>query len=117
MGNGAYRFGVGIAITTAFLTIWVNLAVGMIGSEDNRYNLVFVGVLGLALVGALVARFKPRGMALAMVVAAVSQAAGGAAGLASDARGGVFSMAFAALWLLSAALFQKSAREAGSASA
>lgn len=106
----AYRLGAAMALFTAFLTIWVNLAVGMIG-DDNAYNLLFLGVIAIGFVGALLARFAPAGMARAMVVAAVAQTAAGAGGLATDVRGGVLSMAFAGLWLLAAALFWKAARD------
>lgn len=107
----AFRFGAGLAVVAAFLTVWVNGAVGMIGSEDNPYNLAFGGVLFVALVGAVLARFEAIGMARAMVVAGIGQAIAGALGLAADVRGGLFSMAFAGLWLLSAALFWNAARE------
>ena len=107
----AYRLGAGLALLTAFLTVWTNLAVGMIGSENNPFNLLFGGVLLLALCGAIVARFEPAGMARAMVATAIAQAAVAAAGLATDVRGGMFSMAFAILWLLAAALLAKAARE------
>jgi hypothetical protein len=110
-GNGAYRLGAGIAVGTAFLTVWVNLAVGMIGSEDNAYNLLFGGVLAIALVGAILVRFRAAGMARVMVVAAVAQAAAGAFGFPTDSRGAVFSMLFALPWLLSAAFYRKAARE------
>ena len=63
-----------------FLTVWANLAVGMIGSEANPYNLLFGGVLLLALGGSVAARFRPAGMAKAMVIAALAQAALGAFG-------------------------------------
>src|SRR5688572_15784957 len=43
-GNTAYRAAFGIAVLTGFLTVWVNLAVGMLGSEDNIENLMFAGV-------------------------------------------------------------------------
>jgi hypothetical protein len=115
----AYRFGAALAVVASFLTIWVNGAVGMIGSEGNPYNLLFGGVLAIALIGAVLARFQPAGMALAMLAAAVAQAALAAFGLAADPRGAVFSMAFAMPWLLAAALFWNAARErvaAGSAS-
>ena len=102
----AYRVGAVLALLTAFLTIWVNLAVGMIGSEDNPHNLLFGGVLVIALIGAIVARFEPAGMAHAAVAAAIAQAAVAAAGLSTDLRGAVFSMVFAGLWLLAAALFR-----------
>ena len=107
----AYRFGAGLAVVGAFLTIWVNGAVGMIGSEGNPYNLVFGGVLLIALVGAVLARFQPAGMARAMAVTALAQVVAGAAGLTTDPLGALLSMGFGGLWLLSAALFWNSARE------
>ena len=111
-GNGSYRVAAGIAIGTAFLTVWANLAVGMIGSEDNSYNQLFGGVLLLALGGSIAARFRPRGMAWAMVAAAIAQAVLGAIGLPVDQRGAILSMTFALPWLLSALLFRRAAREA-----
>ncbi|HEU5286630.1 MAG TPA: hypothetical protein VFU20_09025 [Sphingomicrobium sp.] len=111
----AYRFGAGLAVVAAFLTVWVNGAVGMIGSEDNPYNLVFGGVLVVALVGAVLARFEASGMGRAMAVTAVAQAAAGAVGFATDARGAALSMAFAGQWLLSAASFRNAAREQAAA--
>ena len=107
----AYRLGAAIAVVVAFLTVWVNAAVGMIGSEDTPYNLLFLGVLVAALVGAVVARFRAAGMARAMVVAGIAQAAASAFGLSTDFRGGVLSMGFTGLWLLSAALFLSAARD------
>ena len=104
--NLAYRGGVGVALAAAFLTIWVNGAVGMIGSEDNPYNLLFLGVVVAALAGAIIARFGVGGMAVAMVIAAAAQACLGLGGLSADLRGGILSTAFAALWLLSAGLFR-----------
>jgi hypothetical protein len=109
--SGAYRLGAGVAIGIAFLTVWANLAVGMIGSELNPYNLVFGGVLAVAIVGGILTRFQAAGMARVMVVAAIAQAGAGALGLYADSRGAIFSMAFALPWLLSAALFRKAARE------
>lgn len=113
----AYRAAAGVAVAAAFLTVWVNGAVGMIGSEDNVFNLLFGGVLVLALAGAIVAWFRPAGMARVMVMAAIAQGAVSAVGLSTDLRGGVLSMGFAGLWLLSAALFWKAARDQTSAGA
>ncbi len=107
----AYRAGAALAVIAAFLTIWVNGAVGMIGSEGNPYNLLFGGVLILALVGAVVARFEAAGMARAMVATGIAQGAVAAFGLPTDVLGGVLGMGFAAPWLLAAALFLKAARE------
>ncbi|MEO6114402.1 MAG: hypothetical protein ABIP07_08165 [Sphingomicrobium sp.] len=105
----AYRFAAGVAVITAFLTVWVNGAVGMIGAENNPYNLLFGGVLLVALLGAIVARFQAPGMARAMLVAGVAQMVISAIGLATDLPGGAFSLAFAGPWLVSAALFRNAA--------
>jgi len=106
----AYRAGAAAALAAAFLIVWANGAVGMIGDEDNPYNLLFLGVIVLALAGAIAARFRAAGMALAMAAAAVAQAAVAVGGLSADPRGAVLSTAFAGLWLLAAALF-RAARE------
>lgn len=106
-----YRGGVALALAAAFLIVWANGAVGMIGDEDNSANLMFAGVLGIALLGSVLARFRPGGMAVAMVAAALAQAVAGGVGMLIDPRGGVISAAFAGLWLLSAALFRSAARQ------
>lgn len=108
--DNAYRAAAGFALLAAFLTIWANAAVGMIGDEDNAYNLLFLGVLVVALLGAVLARFKSRGMALAMAASGIVYAGIALGGLATDPRGAVFSLGFATLWLLSAALFHNSGR-------
>lgn len=121
-GNAAYRGGAAVALATAFLLTWVNLAVGIIGNEDNPLNLMFFGVIAAAIVGTIVARFEASGMARAMSVAAAIQALVGVgvflAGAAATEPPGRFGLlllieGFAVLWLLSAWLFRKAA--AGSA--
>lgn len=107
--SAAYRAGAVIALVTAFLIIWINMAVGMIG-DDKPYNLLFAGVLLVALIGSIIADFKPAGMARAMVAAAAAQLLVGAGGLTMVIRDGIFSMAFALPWLLAAGLFRKAAR-------
>ena len=108
-GSIAYRIGSGVAILAAFLLIWANLAVGMIGSEDNPYNLLFGGVLAIALVGSIAARFRATGMAIATAAAGAAQIAIAVGGIAADPRGAFFSSILAGLWLLAAFLFRKSA--------
>ncbi|WP_426061081.1 hypothetical protein [Hymenobacter sp. B1770] len=74
MGNSTpYRLAVGIAVAAGLMLIWGNLAVGFIGSEDNPANLLYGGVLAVGFIGALVARFRPRGMANAMFATALAQ--------------------------------------------
>lgn len=113
--NWSHRAGVAAALAASFLTVWVNGAVGMIGSEDNAYNLLFLGVIGVALLGTVVARFRPAGMALAMSVAAVAQVVLAVIGMSSDPLGGIFSAGFGGLWLLSAAFFWNAARDEAAA--
>ncbi|MDP2006982.1 MAG: hypothetical protein Q8K45_15000 [Rubrivivax sp.] len=110
--HGAYRAAVGVALASAFLLLWVNAAVGLIGSEDHPANTMFGGVLAIALVGAVSAGFRPQGMARAMVATAIAQAAVAVIALAAlDAgwRDTLLSTGiFATLWLLSAWLFRRS---------
>jgi hypothetical protein len=115
----AYRAAVGVALAAAFILVWVNAAVGIIGSEDNNANLMYGGMLAVGIVGALVARFQPQGMARALFATALAQALVAAialvAGLGSPGSGPLEIVAlngfFAALWLISAWLFRKAARE------
>jgi hypothetical protein len=107
----ASRAAAGFALAAAFVIVWANGAVGMIGPEDNPYNLYFYGAIAAAFAGAGVARFRPGGMALAMAAAAAVQAGVALGGLSADPRGAAVSAAFAGLWLVSAGLFRKAARD------
>lgn len=71
-GSTAYRVATGIALLAGFMIVWGNLAVGLIGSEDNPANLMYGGVLAVAGVGALLARFEPAGMSRAMLATAAT---------------------------------------------
>jgi len=73
-GNIAYRVAVGVALAAAFILVWVTGAVGIIGSEDNNANLMYFGVLAVGIIGAIVARFRPHGMARALFATALAQA-------------------------------------------
>ena len=122
--NRTYRFAMGVALAAAFILIWVNGAVGIIGNENNDANMLYYGVIGVGIVGAMVARFQPGGMVRAMYATAIAQA--GIAVVALIAGWGATAPIwpkdtlaltgfFVALWLLSAYLFQKVAREQRSA--
>lgn len=71
--NKAYRAAVGVAVAAAFTLVWINLAVGIIGSEDNPANLMHGGVLAVGIIGAIIAHFQPHGMARALVATALAQ--------------------------------------------
>jgi peptidoglycan/LPS O-acetylase OafA/YrhL len=70
----AYRAGFGLTIVTCFLLVWLNLAVGIIGTEENRANAMYLGVLALVAACAVAVRGRPRGMAWVTIAAAVAQA-------------------------------------------
>jgi hypothetical protein len=117
-GDPAYRAAVGVALAAAFLLVWVNGAVGIIGSEDNDANLMYGGVFAVGVVGSIIARFRPRGMARALVATALAQASVAVvalvAGLGSPGSGPLEIVAlngfFVALFVGSALLFRKAAR-------
>lgn len=110
-GSIAYRMGAVIALVLGFLLVWINLAVGIIGSENNPLNLLFVTVIAVAIAGSAVARFEPAGMARAMTATSVVQALIGVVAVFADSRAVVLSGIFAACWLLSAALFRRAAQD------
>lgn len=114
--NAAYRAAAGVALSAAFLLVWINLAVGVIGAEDNPANLIFAGVLAVGVGGGAIARFRAPGMARALVATAVAQA--GVAVIVmfrglSDAPNAFVgaTVFFVTTWLLSAWLFDRAARQ------
>jgi len=70
-GTIAYRAAVGIACATGFVLVFINAAAGIIG--DGPVNVMYLGVLAVGFIGALIARFQPRGMSLALFATAVAQ--------------------------------------------
>jgi hypothetical protein len=112
------RAAFGVALGTAFVLVWINGAVGIIGDEDNDANMFYFGVLAVGALGAAIARFQPPGMVWAMCATASAQAAVAVialvAGLGSAAPAWpgdilVLTVIFVALWLTSAWLFRYAA--------
>lgn len=121
-GSIAYRAAVGVAVATALILVWMNIAVGLIGDEDNPANLMYGGVLAVGIIGAIIARFRPHGMARALFATALAQMLVGVialiAGLGSTLimNALILNVFFAALWVGSALLFRRAAREHSQAS-
>lgn len=107
-----YRLGAAVAIGTTFVLGVGNLALGLIGSETNPANDRVWVVLAVGVVGALIARFRPRGLSLVMLALAAGQI-----GLAlyADATAQDLPLRITAVfvtgWLVAAALFDRAARE------
>lgn len=108
MTNIMYRAAAGLAVVTALILIWVNLAVGVIGTEDNPANLMYAGVLVVGIIGSLIARFRPTGMAIVFILTAFAQLLVGMIGIiAGLGHSLIIDMSFAALWIGSALLFRR----------
>src|SRR5688572_16723785 len=70
----AYRFAIGAALATACILVWLSLGVGIIGKDGDPANLMYFGVLAVGIVGTLIARLRPHGMARALFAMALAQA-------------------------------------------
>lgn len=106
--RAAYAAGAGLAVATSLLLLWINLSVGVIGSEDDPANLIYVPVIVTGIVGALLAHFRPAGMASAMTATAVTQTLVFALALIGGLGfTGPITVFFDALWLTSAWLFRR----------
>jgi hypothetical protein len=118
--NFAYRAALGVALGAALFLVWASLAVGVIGVEGDPADLMYVGVIAVGIIGGIVARLRPYGMARALLATALAQAlvvvialiAGKQHSPDSSMREilGVNAM-FIVLFLGSAWLFRYSARE------
>lgn len=112
----AYRAASALAVAAGFLLIWLNGAVGIIGDEGNPANLVYGGVLVVALLGAAVARLRAGGLSKAMTATAIAQATtpvgalalgAGTAAVAWEVWG--LTAGFTALWLAASWLYRRAA--------
>lgn len=108
----AARAAAGIALAGVFLLVWANLAVGLIGSEGPPANLMYAAVIAIGASGTLAVRFRPAGMAWVMAAMALTQVlAAGIAAAMGWGRPFAATALFAAVWLASALLFRKAARD------
>ena len=114
----AYRGAVATAAASGFLHGWITGAVGIIGSENNPGNLLYLAVVAIAVFGSILALGRPAGMGWAMGATAVAEvlapiiAYAGLADPASDVlRPEVFfvGFVFTGMWLVAALLFRKAA--------
>ncbi len=107
--NKAYLLAFSVAIGTAFILVWMNLAVGIIGNEGNPENLMFAGVLAVALVGAIFVRFKAQSMVRVLLATAIMQVLVAVVAQINGHFIWILSGFFVMLWLTSARLFWRAA--------
>lgn len=110
--NWYFRFGAMFAVLSGLMVVWSNLAVGMIGNEENPMNLWFGAVLLIAVAGSIASRFHRSILPYAMAAAGLAQASVGliAGVLGADPRGGLFTILLAFLWFIAGGLFQKASK-------
>lgn len=109
--NRAYRLGFALTLFGMFVLVFVNLAVGIIGSEDNPANLAFFGIPLVGVTGALLSRFSARGLARTLSVMAISQVSAAFLAPASDLMlMALVTGVFTTLWLAAAQAFRVAAR-------
>ena len=111
-GDWAYRGAMFIAIALAFMTIWANGAVGIIGSEDNPLNLLYFVPLSIGGLAAAGARFRARAMCWIMAAVAISQFAIAGAAAANGYWVWMAATVIAGGWSLSSFLFDRSEQTA-----
>lgn len=112
----SYRAAVGVAVAAALLLAWVSLAIGIIGSATYPANLMYIGVITVGVIGALLARFQPNGMAVALFATAGAQVTVGVVALVGGlgASGPIWprdvlvaTVFFSGLWIGSSLLFRR----------
>ena len=112
-GNWLYRAAGAVAIGAGFLLVWANLAVGIIGDGIGAANLMFFGVVLVAIAGTAFVRGRAAGMVRAMLATAAALLLAIVIGLvafgASALEAGL-TLVFVAGWLASAGVFHLSAR-------
>lgn len=115
-----YRLAAGLAIAAGLLMTWANLAVGLMGPEDGVANTLLLLVPPVAVIGAVLARFRPRGMAATMLAVLATQLVVGGVALAEPPTTKGFGYPwhiiavtcfFGCIWLLSAGLFRNAAED------
>lgn len=117
---GMFKTACGISIAGALLLVWLSLGVGIIGKDGDPSNRMYLGVLCVGIVGSLLARFRPQGMARALLATALAQVVvtviALAAGLGRPWSGPLelvlLNGFFVALFIGSAWLFSRAARAA-----
>jgi hypothetical protein len=118
--NRYYRAGAGLALLGTFLLVWANLAVGIVGSENNPNNQLFFVALLMGIAGIIGAKARAEGMVRAMQTTAASivlafvfaQLDVRDESIVKPLVEAVGTSIFVALFLASAWMFRKAANEA-----
>jgi hypothetical protein len=108
--NNTYRLAAGIALAAAVLLLWMQ---GALATADDSPGLILFAVLAVGIIGVLLARFRPRGMAWALAATALAQTLVAVFAMMAWKQYLEISLLngfFIALWVGSALLFSRAAR-------
>jgi hypothetical protein len=83
MNRTMYRSAIAIALGAALFLVLGIGALGVIGAEGDRADMMFLGVLAIGLVGAIATRLRPEGMVWTMVTMAAATMIVGVIAIAS----------------------------------
>jgi hypothetical protein len=100
-----------VAVASGFLQLWITLAVGIIGSEDNPANWTYIAVVLTAMCIAAAAVGNTRMLSRGMAVMAGLQVLFFALHMIDGHFTAVIDLFFSALWILSSRLFALAARQ------
>jgi hypothetical protein len=76
-----YRYAVALALGAGLILVWLSLGVGIIGADGDPANRMYAAVIAVGIIGAIIARLQPGGMARTLFAMALVQAAIGAVAL------------------------------------
>jgi hypothetical protein len=65
-GNIIYKLAMAVALASGLFLVWANLAVGIIGSENNPINIIYFAVVLAAIIVSVIIRFRAASMAYLM---------------------------------------------------
>lgn len=72
--RAAYLSATALALAAALILAWMIPALGVIGVEGDPADRMYIGVFAVGVIGALIARFRPLGMARALLATALATA-------------------------------------------
>ncbi|RNC83017.1 MAG: hypothetical protein ED557_09855 [Balneola sp.] len=105
-----YKIATGLAVVGLLLIVWVNLAVGIIGNEENPVNLIFYAVHVVGTLGTFISRFDATGMSYTAYAMSVTMVIIGLITLiAGWGFVPILTAFFGILFLISGMLYRKAA--------
>lgn len=109
-GATVYRAALALALAPAFLLVWFY---GAVAEPGDSPGWMFLGPVAVFILGALIARLRPRGMTYALSATALAQAVFGVGAMMAWGQYSEISILngfFVALWVGSAMLFRRAAQ-------